>query len=185
MANSETRLPDSHGRFGSFGGQFVPETLMVALQELVDEYEAAKVDPAFQTQYEKLMRGYVGRPTPLYFAQRLTELHIELRDGLLVDRVPHALPALPFRQRRVGDDQPRVVQLLKRIEHGRRRDVEGGGDLGARLVRMHPEVSDDAGSEPVAERFDGILRAIAVCGAGVFGHAPFSRTSSYRVQRTV
>ena len=73
MTNSETGLPDSHGRFGPFGGQFVPETLMVALQELVDEYEAAKVDPAFQTQYEKLMRGYVGRPTPLYFAQRLTE----------------------------------------------------------------------------------------------------------------
>jgi tryptophan synthase beta chain len=73
MTNSETGLPDSHGRFGPFGGQFVPETLMVALQELVDEYEAAKVDPAFQTQYEKLMRDYVGRPTPLYFAQRLTE----------------------------------------------------------------------------------------------------------------
>jgi len=73
MTNSETRLPDSHGRFGSFGGQFVPETLMVALQELVDEYEAAKGDPTFQTQYEKLMRSYVGRPTPLYFAQRLTE----------------------------------------------------------------------------------------------------------------
>ena len=73
MTNSETGLPDSHGRFGPFGGQFVPETLMVALQELVDEYEAAKVDRAFQTQYEKLMRDYVGRPTPLYFAQRLTE----------------------------------------------------------------------------------------------------------------
>jgi len=73
MTNSETGLPDSHGRFGPFGGQFVPETLMAALQELVDEYEAAKVDRAFQTQYEKLMRDYVGRPTPLYFAQRLTE----------------------------------------------------------------------------------------------------------------
>ena len=69
---SET-LPDSHGRFGDFGGQFVPETLMVALDQLVAEYQTAKADPAFQEEYAKLLRDFVGRPTPLYFAQRLTE----------------------------------------------------------------------------------------------------------------
>jgi tryptophan synthase beta chain len=73
MTTMDTGLPDSHGRFGPFGGQFVPETLMVALQQLVDEYEAAKVDPGFQAEYGKLMKDYVGRPTSLYFAQRLTE----------------------------------------------------------------------------------------------------------------
>jgi len=66
-------LPDSHGRFGEFGGQFVPETLMVALDLLIAEYQTAKADPAFQAEYAKLLRDFVGRPTPLYFAERLTE----------------------------------------------------------------------------------------------------------------
>ena len=68
-----TTLPDEHGRFGPFGGQFVPETLMAALGELIAEYEKAKVDPAFQEEYARLLRDFVGRPTALYFAQRLTE----------------------------------------------------------------------------------------------------------------
>ena len=66
-------LPDAHGRFGDFGGQFVPETLMVALDQLIAEYQAAKADPTFQDEYATLLRDFVGRPTPLYFAQRLTE----------------------------------------------------------------------------------------------------------------
>jgi len=69
----DTGFPDSHGRFGAYGGQFVPETLMVALQDLVKEYETAKADPEFQEALAKLLKDYVGRPTPLYFAQRLTE----------------------------------------------------------------------------------------------------------------
>jgi tryptophan synthase beta chain len=69
---SET-LPDSHGRFGEFGGQFVPETLMVALDQLIAEYQTAKADLAFQEEYAKLLRDFVGRPTALYFAERLTE----------------------------------------------------------------------------------------------------------------
>jgi tryptophan synthase beta chain len=73
MTSMDTGLPDSQGRFGRFGGQFVPETLMVALQELVKEYEIAKVDPEFQAALAKLLKDFVGRPTPLYFAQRLTE----------------------------------------------------------------------------------------------------------------
>jgi tryptophan synthase beta chain len=73
MTSMDTGLPDSHGRFGPYGGQFVPETLMVALQDLLKEYETAKADPEFQAELAKLLKDYVGRPTPLYFAKRLTE----------------------------------------------------------------------------------------------------------------
>ena len=63
----------SSGRFGDFGGQFVPETLMVALRELEATYLEAKSDPAFQDELAGLLRDFAGRPTPLYFAERLTE----------------------------------------------------------------------------------------------------------------
>src|SRR5437016_4175783 len=61
------------GRFGVYGGRYVPETLMAALLELEHEYEAAKTDAAFQAELNDLLRDYAGRPTPLYFARRLTE----------------------------------------------------------------------------------------------------------------
>ena len=61
------------GRFGVYGGRYVPETLMAALLELDREYESAKADAAFQAELELLLRDYAGRPTPLYFAKRLTE----------------------------------------------------------------------------------------------------------------
>lgn len=64
---------DSKGRFGKFGGQYVPETLMPALAELEAAYEAAKDDESFQTEFQELLCKFVGRPTPLYFAKRLTE----------------------------------------------------------------------------------------------------------------
>ncbi len=61
------------GRFGVYGGRYVPETLMAALVELEREYEAAKADAAFQAELNALLADYAGRPTPLYFAKRLTE----------------------------------------------------------------------------------------------------------------
>jgi tryptophan synthase beta chain len=61
------------GRFGVYGGRYVPETLMAALLELEHEYEAAKADAAFQAELDGLLRDFAGRPTPLYFAKRLTE----------------------------------------------------------------------------------------------------------------
>jgi len=61
------------GRFGVYGGRYVPETLMAALQELEREYEIAKADAAFQQELADLLRDFAGRPTPLYFAKRLTE----------------------------------------------------------------------------------------------------------------
>jgi tryptophan synthase beta chain len=66
-------VPDSHGHFGPYGGMFVPETLVSALNELTTEYERAKTDPVFQYELRALLRDFAGRPTPLYFAERLTE----------------------------------------------------------------------------------------------------------------
>ena len=63
-------LPDSKGHFGQFGGMFVPETLMTPLQDLAKAYEEAKADPTFQAELDDLLKNYVGRPTPLYFAER-------------------------------------------------------------------------------------------------------------------
>src|ERR1700752_4305435 len=61
------------GRFGVYGGRYVPETLMAALLELEQEYELAKADAAFQAELASLLKDYAGRPTPLYFARRMTE----------------------------------------------------------------------------------------------------------------
>ncbi|HEV2445613.1 MAG TPA: tryptophan synthase subunit beta, partial [Candidatus Sulfopaludibacter sp.] len=61
------------GRFGIYGGRYVPETLMAALLELEHEYDAARADAAFQAELTDLLKDYAGRPTPLYFARRLTE----------------------------------------------------------------------------------------------------------------
>ena len=66
-------LPDATGHFGAYGGMFVPETLMPNFLELTAEYERAKNDPAFQAELAYYLRDYVGRPTPLYFAERLTQ----------------------------------------------------------------------------------------------------------------
>lgn len=66
------RLPDDRGRFGAYGGKYVPETLMYALDELEAAYASAMADPIFQEGLERLQTHYVGRPTPLYFAERLT-----------------------------------------------------------------------------------------------------------------
>ncbi len=64
--------PDARGRFGDFGGRFVPESLMAALDELEREYAAAREDPEFAATLARLERTYTGRPTPLYFAERLS-----------------------------------------------------------------------------------------------------------------
>jgi len=65
-------LPDSLGHFGPYGGQFVPETLMPALKELEEAYLALKDEPSFQQELDYYLRDYAGRPSPLYFAERLT-----------------------------------------------------------------------------------------------------------------
>jgi tryptophan synthase beta chain len=69
-----TNLPDQHGRFGPYGGKYAPETLMPALDELEQAYEAARHDPDFSAEMKRLSRYFIGRPTPLYHARRLSEL---------------------------------------------------------------------------------------------------------------
>jgi len=71
--NSFRNQPDDRGHFGQFGGRYVAETLMPLILDLEREYKAAKVDPAFHAEFEDLLEHYVGRPSPLYFAPRLTE----------------------------------------------------------------------------------------------------------------
>jgi tryptophan synthase beta subunit len=69
---ASAQVPDASGRFGEFGRRFVPETLMPALEELTEQYELAMRDPAFTAELDELFKHYVGRPSPLYFAKRLT-----------------------------------------------------------------------------------------------------------------
>ncbi|MGL5804718.1 MAG: pyridoxal-phosphate dependent enzyme, partial [Xenococcaceae cyanobacterium] len=69
---SLSQQPDARGRFGRFGGKYVPETLMSALSELERASEKYRKEPDFQNELQGLLRNYVGRSTPLYFAERLT-----------------------------------------------------------------------------------------------------------------
>ncbi|MFN3213404.1 MAG: tryptophan synthase subunit beta [Henriciella sp.] len=73
LRNTWDQWPDENGRFGEFGGRYVAETLMPLILDLEKEYRAAKQDPAFKAQMDDLWAHYVGRPSPLYFAERLTE----------------------------------------------------------------------------------------------------------------
>lgn len=71
--NQTMQRPDAQGRFGRFGGKYVPETLMPALFELESAYQQYRNEPGFQAELQQLLRDYVGRATPLYFAERLSE----------------------------------------------------------------------------------------------------------------
>jgi len=70
---TSAEVPDASGRFGDFGGRYVPETLVHALDLLTDEYESARADAGFQAELDDLLQHYVGRPSPLYYAKRLSE----------------------------------------------------------------------------------------------------------------
>jgi tryptophan synthase beta chain len=81
-----SQVPDAAGRFGRFGGRFVPETLIHALEELTAQYDRARADPQFQADLDHLLRHYVGRPSPLYHAERLSrraggaQIHLKRED---------------------------------------------------------------------------------------------------------
>ena len=70
--NSFRTGPDETGHFGIFGGRFVAETLMPLILELEKHYNAAKTDPAFKAELDNLLAHYAGRPSPLYYAERMT-----------------------------------------------------------------------------------------------------------------
>ncbi len=73
MTAKKHKIPDKHGRFGPYGGRYVPETVIYALDELKREYRTIKNDKAFRSELKALFADYIGRPSPLYFAERLTE----------------------------------------------------------------------------------------------------------------
>ena len=80
IKQNQTQVPDNLGRFGQYGGKYVPETLMPALTELETAYDQYKDNPEFQQELAQLLKDYVGRPSPLYFAERLTQ-HYSQPDG--------------------------------------------------------------------------------------------------------
>ena len=92
--NSFRTQPDERGHFGQFGGRFVAETLMPLILDLDAAYTAAKADPAFQAEFDDLLEHYVGRPSPLYYAERLTET---LRQSAEPDMGVASRPMTPCR----------------------------------------------------------------------------------------
>ncbi|KHL25704.1 tryptophan synthase subunit beta [Croceibacterium mercuriale] len=81
--NSFRNQPDERGHFGQFGGRYVAETLMPLVLDLEREYRAAKEDPRFQAEFDDLLEHYVGRPSPLYYAERLTDaLRLDAPEGM-------------------------------------------------------------------------------------------------------
>ena len=89
LRNTWDQWPDENGRFGDFGGRYVAETLMPLILDLEQEYRAAKQDPAFAAQMDDLWAHYVGRPSPLYFAERLTEHYGGAKIYLKRDELNH------------------------------------------------------------------------------------------------
>ena len=73
MSATPVTLPDARGRFGAFGGRYVPETLVAPLEELERAYAEARADTSFRAELDSLLRNFAGRPTPLQFASRLTD----------------------------------------------------------------------------------------------------------------
>jgi len=73
-STTSSPIPDAHGKFGPYGGQFVPETLMPAVEQLIQAYNEARNDPQFVAEFEHLLRTYVGRPSPISHAKRLSQM---------------------------------------------------------------------------------------------------------------
>jgi tryptophan synthase beta chain len=73
VTSAQQTMPDAHGRFGPYGGRYVPETLVAPLEELERSYAEARNDPKFQSELDSLLHNFAGRPTPLQFASRLSE----------------------------------------------------------------------------------------------------------------
>ena len=86
---STSSLPDAGGHFGPYGGRYVPEVLMSPLEELESAYAAARIDPDIHTELSDLLHNYAGRPTPLYYAKRLSEA-LQRRANLVKARRPAA-----------------------------------------------------------------------------------------------
>jgi tryptophan synthase beta chain len=122
MSDLRLERPDAQGRFGEFGGRFAPETLMPALRELEQEFERAWNDPAFVEEYRRVLRDFVGRPTPLQEAHRLSErlgLRVFLKREDLAHTGAHKINnaiGQALLARRMG--KPRVIAETGAGQHG-------------------------------------------------------------------
>jgi tryptophan synthase beta chain len=116
-------VPDSLGFYGPYGGMFVPETLMTALYEFERVFKEAQADPAFRAQYDDLLKHYVGRPSPLYYAERLTQycggakIYLKREDLLHTGahKITNALGQVLL-AKRMG--KPRVIAETGAGQHG-------------------------------------------------------------------
>src|SRR5262249_55917054 len=116
-------VPDAHGRFGPYGGRYVPETLMYALRQLSEQYAHAQRDAEFQRQFHYYLQQYVGRPSPLYFAERLTREAGGARIFLKREDLNHTGPqkinnciGQALLTRRMG--KPRIIAETGAGQHG-------------------------------------------------------------------
>lgn len=123
VETSRHAYPDERGYFGEFGGMFVPETLMTPLFELAEAYQKAKADPSFPAELNRLLMEYAGRPTELYFAERLTEhcggakIYLKREDGLHTGahKINHCL-GQALLARRMG--KKRIIAETGAGQHG-------------------------------------------------------------------
>lgn len=123
MPNNFSNLPDELGHFGEYGGRYVPETLIPALDELAEAYETAIHDPAFKEELDYYMREYVGRPTPLYYAEKATKalggakIYIKREDlcHTGAHKINNALGQILL-ARRMG--KPRIIAETGAGQHG-------------------------------------------------------------------
>ncbi len=164
--------PPQRGRFGPFGGQYVPEVLMSALAELEEAYDAAMKDPAFGAELTRLERSYVGRPTPLYPAERLTEA---------VGRGPILLKREDLAHTGAHKINNALGQALLAVRMGKRRIVAetGAGQHGVAAAtvcaRFGLECVVYMGEEDVARQSINVHR-MRLLGARVVPVASGSRT---------
>jgi tryptophan synthase beta subunit len=134
-------LPDARGHFGPYGGRFVPETLMHPLQQLEEEYLRAQHDPDFQNELNYYLREFCGRPTPLYFAERLTrelggpKIYLKREDLLHTGahKINNAMGQILL-ARRMG--KTRIIAETGRGP-ARRRHGDGERDVRSQVRHLH------------------------------------------------
>jgi tryptophan synthase beta chain len=181
MSTPSQNLPDAHGRFGAYGGQYVPETLMAALAELEAAYRAARSDPAFEAELAGLLRTYVGRPTPLYHAKRLTAeaggAQIYLKREDLAHTGAHKI-------------NNALGQALLAVRMGKRRIVAetGAGQHGVATATVCAMLGLDCvvymGTEDMRRQEPNVFR-MKMLGAEVRGVTAGTRTLKEAVSETI
>ena len=141
MAVNAIDLPDARGHFGPYGGQYVPETLMALLEDLEAAYREAKRDPEFWAELDRYLGEYVGRPTPLYFAERLTEelggpkIYLKREDlaHTGAHKINHAMGQILLANR-IGQDADYCRDGCWTTRRG---NGNGGGDVRSQMRDLH------------------------------------------------